>query len=325
MRRVASLAVLPLALAAAPPAGAQQLDGAIARVSAADGVVLYSQRSQAGPWALVLRGRGGAVARLPVAPSAQPLQADLGTDARGRLVAVYASCAGGIRCRLRQIDLATNRDRYVPGSHAAGHDETAPTVWNGVVGFQRSPRGRAGGAYRLLALRPGARSRAVKRLRGDQTVTGADLAARGLAIATARDTDQDFREVSVQVKPTGRPFRTLHTAVSGAMSHVRVTTPSWRGNHVLWGFARLYDSPSRMLLRARIARSGTTYAAATAPTTLEHGTIAGVAADAVSSEAPIWLLTEAAEGEDRTRASLAAHAVPSLTFGPAPRGIGLGR
>lgn len=327
MRRLTAVILATSFAAAAPAAHAQTLTGQLARPSAADGLVLFSQAASDGRWYLHLRGRNGKVVRLPVAGAAQPFEADLGTTAAGRVVAVYARCVG-TACRLVQLELATNRERVLAQTHAAGQSERAPTIFDGVVGFHRtSARRPGGGTYRLMALRRGARSRAVKRLRSRQVVVGADLGARGLAIATARDTADERHEVSVQVKPAGRPFRTLQETSSGAMSFARVTTPSWRGNDLYWGFARLLDVPSRMLLRARLTRSGTTFTATTAPSALrDGGTIAGVAADALRSASPLWLLNEADEDPDpEVRTALSAHRLRDLRFGPAPRGLGLAR
>jgi len=121
----------------------------------------------------------------------------------------------------------------------------------------------------------------------------------------------------VQAKPANRPFRTLQVAASGELSEVQVTPPSWRGNDVYWGYARAYDVPSRLLLRARVTAAGTDVRQTNAPNPLgEGGTlISGVAADDVNSEQPLWIATtlyDEWDGDDRT--GLDAYPVGSLKF-----------
>lgn len=330
--RIAALAALLALGATAGPATAtaqaQVLEGPVGGPTAAGGVLLFSRADPgtARTWRLHLRGRDGKVVRLPVAPSDDPFDADLGTTAGGRVVAVYSRCAKA--CRIYLLDLATNSETRLRQAEQVQRDQTHPTLHRGVLGFQRRMRGAtSGGTYRLLALRPGAHSRTVKRLRSGQSVTGADLSARGLAISTAQDTADERHRVSVQVKPTGRPFRTLQTAASGAMSYATTTAPSWRGNHLLWGYARVLDAPSRLLVRARITASGATFAATTAPSALQGGGIlAGVAADDLSSGAPLWVLADSFDEMDvPLDAALSAVPWEALRFGPAPKGVGLGR
>jgi len=317
--------VLALAAAvvtsAAAPAAAEPITGPIAGPSTADGVLVYSQRDADGLWSLHQRDRAGALSRLPVARADQPFDVDMGLTADNEVVALYSRCA--TVCRIYELAVDSGQERLVPGVHARGHSETMPTLHHGVLGFQRHRAGETpgefsgeSGSYRLIALRPGARSRQVKALRSEQTVTGADLSARGLALSTYRG-EPGRIEVSVQAKPANRPFRTLQVAASGELSEVQVTPPSWRGNDVYWGYARAYDVPSRLLLRARVTAAGTDVRQTNAPNPLgESGVvISGVAADDVDSERPLWIgVTTLYDESDAERTGLDAYPVGSLKF-----------
>jgi len=315
-----ALAAAAVACGAAP-AAADPITGPIAGPSTADGVLVYSQQDADGLWSLHQRDRAGALRRLPVARSQNPFDVDMGRTADNEIVALYSRCA--TVCRIYELAVDSGQERLVPGVHARGHSETMPTLHHGVLGFQRHRAGEIpgefsgkSGSYRLIALRPGERSRQVKALRSEQTVTGADLSARGLALSTYRG-EPGRLEVSVQVKPANRPFRTLQVGASGELSEVRVTPPSWRGNDVYWGYARAYDVPSRLLLRARVTAGGTDLRQTNAPNPLgERGAlISGVAADDVNSEQPLWIATtlyDEWDGDDRT--GLDAYPVDSLRF-----------
>ncbi len=323
LRLTSALALVAAAVASsATPAAADPITGPIAGPSIGDGVLVYSQRDAEGLWSLHQRDRAGALRRLPVARSQNPFDVDMGQTADNETVAVYSRCA--TVCRIYELALDSGQERLVPGVHARGHSETMPTLHHGVLGFQRHRAGEdpgqfsgERGSYRLIALRPGARSRQVKTLRSGQTVTGADLSARGLALSTHRG-EPGRTEVSVQAKPANRPFRTLQAAASGELSAVQVTPPSWRGNHVYWGYARAYDAPSLLLLRARVTAAGTDVRQTTAPNPLgESGAvISGVAADDVDSEQPLWIgattLYDESDGYDRT--GLDAYPLGSLEF-----------
>ena len=314
------LAAVAAAAVAVPAAAAAPITGQLARPVALDGRLVYSLEDDTG-WHLHVRGRDATDTALPASPSPQPFDVDLGTDAKGNVVAVYARCTP--TCRIAMLDLVTGVERPVAGVHASGYSETAPTIRDGVLGFQRRPAKRAsGGEYRLITLGPGHRSRIVKRLRADQNVTGADLSARGLAIAT--DTAQvEGRTVSVQVKPTGRPFRTLQAISSGALSRVEVTPPQWQGNDLYWGYARRVDQPSRLLIRARITNAGTSFVTATAPNPLGgRGVITGVALDAMATDPPLWILVERAE-EEHAVMGMDAYPLDSIAFETARQDVGL--
>ncbi len=315
---IASSALAATAVAlGATPAAAETITGPIARPSTADGVLVYSQRDADGLWALHKRDRAGELSVLDVPRSSKPFDVDMGLTTDNQTVALYSRCV--TLCRIYQLDVDSGTETLVPGIHAVGQSETMPTLHHGVLGFQRRPAGeQAGGGYRMIALRPGAGSRQVKALRAGQNVTGADLSARGLALSTERG-EPGLREVSVQVKPSNRPFRTLHVKASGELSRVTVTPPSWRGNDVYWGHARAGDSPSRQLLRGRVTARGTDvrqHSPSPNPSDVPYALISGVAVDDVNSELPLWIATAryGYESGEIERAGLGSYPVESLQF-----------
>jgi hypothetical protein len=314
------------AASGAAPAAAGPITGPILGPSSADGVLVYSQLDPDGQWSLHQRDRSGALRRLAVPRSEfDPFDVDMGRTADGELVALYSRC--DTVCRIYELAVDTGQERLVPGVHARGHSETMPTLHHGVLGFQRERvEDGARRNYRLIALRDGARSRRVKALRAQQAVTGADLSARGLALSTSRLeplSQGGGEEVSVQVKPSNRPFRTLFDSRSGEQA-VTVTPPSWRGDDVYWGFTRYYDPPagdrtSRTLLRGRVTAGGTDRDQIIVPDPPgEEGTvITGAAADDVDRGAPLWIATTNFVGDEEVefRTALDAYPIDSLTFG----------
>lgn len=312
----AALAATAVVAGAAPaPAAADTITGPIARPSTADGVLVYSQRDADGLWALHKRDRTGELSVLDVPRSSKPFDVDMGLSTDNQTIALYSRCAS--LCRIYQLEVDSGTETLVPGVHALGHSETMPTLHHGVLGFQRRRADeQTGGSYRLIALRPDAGSRRVKALRADQNVTGADLSARGLALSTERRRP-GRREVSVQVKPSNRPFRTLQVQASGELSRVSVTAPSWRGNDVYWGHARAGDTPSRQLLRGRVTDQGTDVRQhSPSPNPLgERGVlISGVAVDDVNSELPLWIGVTLYEDGEVHRTGMGSYPVGSLQF-----------
>lgn len=88
--------------------------------------------------------RGDAVELVPVQPSPAPLDADIGTDSRGRPQLVYSRCeSGGRGCDLYAFSLAGGGvERPVRSANTTDGDEFAPTLWNGRLAFARKVEGR---------------------------------------------------------------------------------------------------------------------------------------------------------------------------------------
>lgn len=101
---------------------------------------------------LVLR-RNGVVADAPIRPftNANP-GIDLGPGLTpGAVVAVYTRCSGDVfseRCSVDELDLATGRERRVPGLSSRHASASQPTTWAGVYAFGRVPIGHGHGRHR---------------------------------------------------------------------------------------------------------------------------------------------------------------------------------
>jgi hypothetical protein len=135
---VPALAVL--ALIPAAPAAADQPIAEISRespVAAYGGWEAWSAFDEAsGSYALTLRDPQGAVKAAPLAPSDQPWDVSLGSDARGDVVAVYRSC-GEAGCDVRRLNVATGRDQALRSVSSPSYDEATPAIWRSTVVFTR--------------------------------------------------------------------------------------------------------------------------------------------------------------------------------------------
>jgi hypothetical protein len=99
---------------------------------------------------------------LAVEPAPEPFSADVGTDARGRAVAVFRRCSDAAPtdvvdttppdCRLRVVDLVTGVERSAGIGTPAGASDTAGSMWRGRLVFARAS---ASSGVRILLTRPG--------------------------------------------------------------------------------------------------------------------------------------------------------------------------
>ncbi len=114
-------------------------------ISARDGVVAWSHFDAAAQrYRLVLR-RGGRHMQAKIAGSRKPFDVSLGTDRRGRTVALYTRCrrAGERGCDVYRYDLATRTEERIDAVSAPDEDEAWPAQSGDVLAFVR--RRRSGG------------------------------------------------------------------------------------------------------------------------------------------------------------------------------------
>ena len=114
-------------------------------ISARDGVVAWSHFDAAARrYRLVLR-RGGRRTQAKIAGSRKPFDVSLGTDRRGRMVALYTRCrrAGERGCDVYRYDLATRTEERIDAVSAPDEDEAWPAQSGDVLAFVR--RRRSGG------------------------------------------------------------------------------------------------------------------------------------------------------------------------------------
>lgn len=158
--------------------------------------VVWSHRVADGEYELWTWTVGGSARRLPVAARQLPFDVNLGTDARGRMVAIYSRCraqdADSRRgCDLFQFSFAAGREQAVRGTNSLSASEFAPAIDRGTIAFARRPdrqsaitslRYRPAGAKVLKALarpRPDPRNMAAL---GDGGPTGMTLRKGVLAL-----------------------------------------------------------------------------------------------------------------------------------------------
>ena len=211
------------------------------QVAAHDGRQAWSHRLDGGRFELLLRENGG-VRALAVRPQPRPYDVTLGRDARGNPVAVYASCPAASfpgRCRLRMIDLASGRDRAVPGTHAAGASEYLPALSNGRLMFARRGRRTDAQGHHIVSVRIkrlGTRRPArVLRRAFLLNVVGTALSPRGAAFAVV-DFARGRGENKLYARRAGG--RITLVARSRLGSNVFQTSPTFRRGVLYWGGER---------------------------------------------------------------------------------------
>jgi hypothetical protein len=299
-----SLTVLGLALivvAVAPVAAKAETLAAYDgyQVSAYDGRQVWSHKIDEQHFELMLR-ENGAVRKLAVRPQPLPYDVTLGTDARGKRVAVYASCTRGdgtdypLGCRLRAIELASGRDRALRGTHAPGASEYMPALSHGVVVFARHGRRKDDQGHGLETVRIkrlGARrpSRSLYR-RFALNVLSTAVSRRAAAFAVEDFTSGRGENKLFHVRRRGGRARLV--ARSRRSTDMEQISPTFRGRNLYWGASELAASPASGSVvrcahhRVRAAAVG--------------GEVESVAADSVHPGAPLVVaLRGEHEGHDR--------------------------
>lgn len=196
-------------------ARAQQTTTTLAELGGPTGLTAYVGRvlwstldPSTGAYRLTQRYRG-ITSTLPVAPRAAAFDADLGTDAQGRTVAVYSRCSAergasdprtprwdqARGCRIYEFSFATGQQRRVAGLARGDASEFLPSMWRGRLAYALIER--PGGSAKLMLghrrVRGGTRRVCGKLLVGRKVVSSCpplvapqpsalDLSARGLAI-----------------------------------------------------------------------------------------------------------------------------------------------
>lgn len=84
----------------------------------------------------------GQTSEVPIAPSHNAFDIDLGPGPRSQTLAVYSRCTGKRvwqrrHCRLSSYDFATGVERQLNATHRPGTSEITPTVWRNRLAFAR--------------------------------------------------------------------------------------------------------------------------------------------------------------------------------------------
>lgn len=213
---------------AAPRARAHGYD-----VSKRAGWQVWSVRGGDGAFRLRLRRGTGRSWLSAVRPNGDPFAVDLGTDAAGRTVAVYARCAGG-RCRVAALDPRTAHAWFLPIPPFPAGDRTPQvSLHRGVVTY---------------AFTVGAWS-TIKRVRADGSrpprivleksgvVTHLDTGPRGLAyVVVEPEPDVAHASASVLLRRLGaRRSRRVGGAAYGEEGGTEVVSLAFSGRRLVWG------------------------------------------------------------------------------------------
>lgn len=297
----------------------------------------------------------GTVSAVPVPPSRLPFDASLGTDAHGRLVAVYSRCKVGGHgwpsdavvpgsCDLFSYDLRTRRERRLTEADSRDASEAAASLDHGTLVFARNviesarpPRHDSNVEglrfrTRLYIRRLGTHQRSRRLF---------DVPGRDSAISTSTyDVDVNATAVStrrgvaaavflpgsdssaIYFKSPGGRVRRLAVGGLGEENIKQHDSPSFAGRYLYWSYSNQDNShpPNGYVVRRDLATGATT--AARAP-----GYLDAVAADPVHPAAAL-IVSSFSDIEPDSGARRGVDAVQTLdapTFGPAPRSIGLHR
>lgn len=205
---------LAAAFLIAPAAHADVLDAHDGvHITARDGTVLWNRYEQ-GHYGL-MRADGKSV---DIRTSKKPFDVSLGTDANGRLRAVYARD----NQVLYMLDVASGRERSL---HLSGAN---PSLSHGVLAFSRGSTvyvGRVGGVPRKIAHIAGSKSE----------VTGVSNSPRGVAFSVYDDPDYG---TGMYFKPAGGgALRKLARGGYGEENHKEHSSPVLEGDTLYWAFA----------------------------------------------------------------------------------------
>jgi hypothetical protein len=150
VRALAAVALAGAALAAAAPAHAApttlSTEQRATAVAAWAGTVAWSSYDPAtNDYHLVVSRNGGAPQRVPVAPSANAFDVDLGTNRNGSTYAVYSRCTTPATantvptgCDLYRLSLATGVEQRLDSLSSPTWDEREPTIFRGEIAFVRT-------------------------------------------------------------------------------------------------------------------------------------------------------------------------------------------
>lgn len=165
---------------------------------------------------VVVRDPAGDHRQVALGPGVTATSIALGTDRRGRLLAVGSGCSSG-GCDLYRIPVRRGDPTVLREASALGFDETQPAVWRGTLVFTRRVRDCSSLIVRRLGSR--ATSRRIRRICGAEV---RDVAVRGDRVAvsevrrTGPSTTRD-QAVTVSLRTDAtRVWRRVLSGTSGA-------------------------------------------------------------------------------------------------------------
>jgi len=250
----ALIALLALAIGAAPAAAEQRLAVEAARFTAdafGDVVAWSSYDPVARNYRLRLQ-RGGVAFDPAVAPSGQPFDLDVGPGPNGAPVVVYSR-----RGDIFQYDPAAAAEQPLAEVNTQG-TELHPSIHRNALAFVRRIGGRP-----VLYLRAGGDTKRRPRPRFKETlaVEDVELSARGLFVVYRTDVARSFGTRATLYRVDGKRLRHVFAVGSSGANFGRIVSPSVAGRSIY--FARTnegsgqgnrffrYDLRTKRLVAAR--------------------------------------------------------------------------
>ena len=255
MKPVAALiALLALALGAAPAAAAERLavESAPFTADAYGDVIAWSSYDAASKTYSLRLLRAGQPITPPVEPSGKPFDLDVGPGPDGAPLVVYARAGD-----LYQFDPASGLESPLAEVNTRGI-ESSPSILRSALAFVRQTRRKP-----VVYLRKGGDTRRQPRPRFKQTlgVDGLELSARGLFVTYRTDIVPTCCSRATLYRVAAGKLRRVFYVGSGGANFGQIVTPTVFGRNVFFGrtndgsgqgnnFFR-FDLRSRKLFAAR--------------------------------------------------------------------------
>lgn len=274
-----AVAVAAVAVAAVAPAAADAASTTIATeqratpVAAWAGTVAWSSYDPAtNGYHLVVSRNGAAPQRLPVAPSANAFDVDLGTNRSGSTYAVYSRCTTPATdsrpptdCDLYRLSLASGVEQKLTTLSSPTWDERDPTIFRGEIAFIRNEThgGLNEDVLRIGNTTSGARGTTalVKLHRLAGTLQHPELSASRVAYIRT-DRSGATRDVHVRTLRTGGADKRVYHARSGGANFANVTGPSLSDTAAsfMWARTNLGSGTGNRIVRYSITTGKLSYA-----------------------------------------------------------------
>jgi hypothetical protein len=264
-------AVLAPAAHAAPTTIATELRAT--PVAAWGGTVAWSTYdATTNDYHLVVSRNGGAPQRLPVAPSANAFDLDLGTNRSGSTYAVYSRCATPATdsrpptgCDLYRLSLTSGVETRLDTLSSPMWDEREPTIFRGEIAFIRTEThgGATKDVLRIGNTTSGSRGTTalVKLNRLAGALTDPELGASRLAYIRA-DRRGVTRAVHVRTLKAGGSDKVVYTARSGGANAANIAglSLSDTAGSFMWARTNLGSGTGNRVVRYTISSGRLAYA-----------------------------------------------------------------
>ena len=200
---------------------------------------------------LVVSRNGAAPQRLPVAPSANAFDVDLGTNRSGSTYAVYSRCTTPATqntpptgCDLYRLGIASGVETKLDTLSSPTWDEREPTIFRGEIAFIRdeSHGGRKEDVLRVGNTTSGSKGTTalVVRNRLGGSLQDPELSASRLAYIQS-NRNGTVRDVHVRTLKTGGSDKQVYRAKSGGANFANITGPSLSDTAASFMWARTND------------------------------------------------------------------------------------